>query len=373
VLEYEKAGAWPKRVLPRNLYAWGSNAYGQLGDSTNTNRSSPVQVGALNNWLQAAAGYQLTAVVKNNGTLWSWGRNSNGQVGDGTVVNRSSPVQIGAATTWSKVSVGSQHSLAVRSTGELYGWGLNDSGGVGDGTVVNRSSPVQIGSLTNWLKVAGGGYHSASVKTNGTLWAWGLNDHGQIGDGTRGVFPSYQNRSSPVQIGSLTTWALVACGLLHTSAVKTDGTLWTWGSNNTGQIGDNTVVSRSSPVQVGAADWAQVACGRRQTIAVKTNGTLWTWGRNQAGQLGDNSVVNRSSPVQIGALTNWAQPATGATNYITAVVKADNTMWAWGENNAGQVGDNSVVNRSIPIQIGSLTAWESAAAGGSFVAAILKG
>lgn len=139
------------------------------------------------------------------------------------------------------------------------------------------------------------------------LYAWGLNSSGQVGNGTA------NNLSSPVQVGSLTDWSQISAGGEHSAAVKTNGTLWTWGKNSFGQLGQNDIVSRSSPVQVGAlTDWAQVSAGLTQfTAAIKTTGTLWTWGDDDGGNLGQNSVVDRSSPVQVGALTNWAQVSAG--------------------------------------------------------------
>ena len=163
VLGYEKAGAWPKPELPRELYAWGNNNNGQLGDGTVVNKSSPVQIGALTTWSQIAAGNLHTAAVKTDGTLWVWGSNSQGQVGDGTVVNKSSPVQIGALTTWSQIVAGEQHTAAVKTDGTMWAWGRNNNGQVGDGTTVYKSSPVQVGALTTWSQIAAGGNHTVAI------------------------------------------------------------------------------------------------------------------------------------------------------------------------------------------------------------------
>ena len=173
--------------------------------------------------------------------------------------------------------------------------------------MVHRSSPVQVGALTNWKQVACGYTHTVSVKTGGTLWSCGYNNTGRLGLG------DVVHRSSPVQVGLLTNWKQVACGYTHTVSVKTDGTLWSCGYNNTyGQLGLGDVVNRSSPVQVGLlTNWKQVSCGRYHTVSVKTDGTLWSCGYNTNGQLGLGNVVHRSSPVQVGSLTNWKQVAGG--------------------------------------------------------------
>jgi hypothetical protein len=157
--------------------------------------------------------------------LYAWGRNVNGQVGDGTTVSKSSPVQIGALTDWLTVNGGADHSTALKSNGTLWAWGSNTDGQLGDNTTAYKSSPVQIGALTTWSQVSAGGSTTAAVKTDGTLWAWGNNVSGQVGDTTT------INRSSPVQVGALTTWYQVAVGDIHAAAVKTDGTLWAWGRN----------------------------------------------------------------------------------------------------------------------------------------------
>ena len=201
--------------------------------------------------------------------------------------------------------------LVDRFVGEqLWNWGINSSGQLGDNTTVAKSSPVTTaGGGTNWKQVSGGGYHTAAIKTDGTLWGWGRNDIGQLGGNNTA------NYSSPIpQLYGGTNWKQVACGYYHTAAIKTDGTLWTWGSGNSGRLGDNTVVAKSSPVTTiaGGTNWKQVACGYKHTAAVKTDGTLWSCGYNTNGELGDNTNVAKSSPVTtISGGTIWKQVACG--------------------------------------------------------------
>jgi len=355
------------------LWLWGRNTQGQLGDGSSiVHRSSPIQtVSGGTNWKQVASGGQYTAVIKTDGTLWTLGHNTSGVLGDGSsIVHRSSPIQtVAGGTNWKLVAGGGYHIAAIKTDGTLWLWGSNTSGQLGDNTVANKSSPVQtVAGGTNWKQVAGGGYHTAAIKTDGTLWTWGQNNYGQLGDNTS-VF-----KSSPVQtIAGGTNWKSVAGGNFHTAAIKTDGTLWTWGFNSTGQLGNNISGDKSSPVQTVAAgtNWKLVAGGFYHTAAIKTDGTLWTWGHNTYGQLGDGfSIVHKSSPVQtVSGGTNWKLVADGG--YYTAAIKTDGTLWNWGNNTYGQLGDNSIVHRSSPIQtLAGGTNWKLVAGGGYHTAAV---
>ena len=255
--------------------------------------------------------------------MWLWGRNSYGLLGDNTTTNRSSPVQtVTGGINWKQAAGGRLHTAAIKTDGTLWLWGYGAEGQLGKNTITSISSPLQTTAFgTNWKQVNCGYLHTAAIKTDGTLWTWGANSFGQLGDNTT------TSRSSPIQtIARGTNWKQVSGGKQHTAATKTDGTLWTWGSNATyGQLGDNTVTSRSSPVQTVAfgTNWKQVDCGYLHTSAIKTDGTLWTWGRNNFGQLGDNTVANKSSPVQTTAYgNNWKQVACGYYN-TAAVTNGD--------------------------------------------------
>jgi alpha-tubulin suppressor-like RCC1 family protein len=354
--------------LAQELYSWGSGNSGRLGIGSTTDRSSPVQVGALNTWSYVAAGGgAFSAATKTDGTLWAWGENSYGALGQNNITLRSSPVQIGALTNWLQPSAGFAFCAATKTDGTLWGWGYNTSGQLGLNDVVNRSSPVQVGALTNWLQVSVGGLNvpnCAAIKTDGTLWSWGLGNDGRLG------LNNTINRSSPVQVGALTTWAQVAVGDASCAAVKTDGTLWTWGSGTLGRLGHNNTISLSSPVQVGALTaWVQVSVGNQHTAAVKTDGTLWMIGGNgYQGQLGIGTAVPISSPVQVGALTNWLRVSAGG-NFCSAI-KTDSSLWIWGSGTDGRLGQNDTITRSSPVQVGSLTTWQKSSSGSGSVLAI---
>lgn len=348
-------------------WGWGINSYGQLGNLSLTSQSSPVQtVAGGSNWKQISTWYH-TAAVKADGTLWAWGRNDYGQLLDNTQINKSSPVQsYGGGTNWKQVSVGGEYTAAIKTDNTLWTWGANTQGQLGDNTTSTRLSPVQtISAGTNWKQVSAGVYHIAAIKTNGTLWLWGYNAFGNLGDNTTA------NRSSPVQtITGGTNWKQVSCGRFFTSAaIKTDGTLWVWGYSGSGVLGDNTLVDKSSPVQTvaGGTNWKQISVAGNHMTAIKTDGTLWLWGQNYYGQLGDGTTAYKSSPIQtITGGTNWSSVA--CCGYHTAAIKTDGTLWTWGYDNSGQLGNNIAtgfnIGYSSPIQtIAGGTTWKQVACG----------
>ena len=317
----------------------------------------------------------LIPSIKSPG-LWMGGLTAAGQLGNGNAdpdyawslvhVGITSSSVSSTRNDWSQVSIGGSTSLSIKTDGTLWTWGYNAYGQLGKGNIVSYSSPVQIGALTNWkyINVTDGSFAGA-VKTDGTLWAWGYNDSGQIGNSSRASY------SSPIQIGSLTNWKQVyGCGGTI-AAVKTDGTLWAWGYNYYGQLGNSSSASYSSPIQIGSlTNWKQVSVTMNGSVtAVKTDGTLWVWGYNNHGQSGNGSDSTYSSPIQVGTLTNWKQVSCGYS--VTLSVKTDGTLWAWGYNYYGQLGNSSRTSYSSPIQIGSLTNWKQVSVGGSTLTAVM--
>ena len=335
-----------------NAWIVGNSSYGGIGDNTTVDKSSPVQTITFgSNWKQVSADNNWhVAGVKTDGTLWLWGYNARGQLGDNSVTDRSSPVQtVARGTNWVQVSQGYSITGAIKTDGTLWLWGSNYNGELGDNTVTLKSSPVQtVTRGNNWKQVACGGGCAFAIKTDGTLWGMGAGGYGNLGTNDTLLY------SSPVQtVAYGTNWKQVSANIYHTAAVKTDGTLWLWGANDYGQLGDNTQVYKSSPIQTitYGTNWKQVSCGSYHTAAVKTDGTLWSWGENTYGTMGENAVNTQySSPVQTIAYgTTWKQVSAG--QYFTTAVKTDGTLWAWGLNNYGNLGTNEIyVNYSSPVQ-----------------------
>jgi alpha-tubulin suppressor-like RCC1 family protein len=343
------------------LWTWGQGTDGRLG--LLRNRSLPNYVDASTTFTSISTGDETALAIAYDGKLWSWGGNGNGALGFNDTTSRSSPVQVGTRT-WNKISVGDfSFVLAVRSDNTLWSWGGNAFGNLGFNDTTNRSSPVQVGTLSNWKEVSSGYLHSHAVKTDGTLWGWGYNAPGVLGLGDTA------DRSSPVQVGTLTNWSKVGSIFGTAFGLKTDGTLWSWGRGVEGQRGSNNALSISSPVQIGTRTWSFIADGggglpSMQTyhmLAVRSDGTLWTWGKNDIGQLGLNDTVTRSSPVQIGTETNWASGEVGGSS--TMAIKTNGTLWAWGLNTSAMLGLGNTINRSSPVQVGTLSSWVSASIG----------
>jgi alpha-tubulin suppressor-like RCC1 family protein len=354
------------RYVGNQLWLWGADGgVGTLGTNTTTDRSSPVQtVSTGNNWKQFDAGFALfshSAAIKTDGTLWLWGNAACGRLGNNSTTSRSSPVQtVSTGTNWKQVSLGVYHSAAIKTDGTLWLWGEGFSGNLGNNSTLIRSSPVQtVSTGTNWKQISISSGHSAAVKTDGTLWLWGCGKYGQLGNN------SSLNSSSPVQtVSTDTNWKQVSLGGgASAAAIKTDGTLWLWGS-------DPGSTLRSSPVQTVSTgtNWKQVSLGHGglgsvSVAGIKTDGTLWLWGPGSCGKLGNNSTTGSSSPVQtITTGNNWKQVCMSTCH--AAAIKTDGTLWLWGRNRCGVFGNNSAVDQSSPVQtITTGTNWKQVSLG----------
>jgi alpha-tubulin suppressor-like RCC1 family protein len=356
------------------LWTWGYGSLGQLGNAQITNRSTPVTTFAGGtNWKQVSTGPNNVVAVKTDGTLWIWGRSGSGILGNGvtTTSNISTPVTTFAGgTNWKQVSGGGNHTAAIKTDGTLWSWGLGTLGRLGNAVTTNRSTPVTtFAGETNWKQVSSGVSHTAAIKTDGTLWIWGDNSSGLLGNGiTTG------NRSTPVTtFAGGNNWKQVSAGGAHTAAIKTDGTLWTWGGANFGQLGNNATTVTSTPVTTfaGGTNWKQVDCGYFHTLAIKTDGTLWAWGQGFQGQLGNNDFSDsRSTPVTTFAGgTNWKQVSCG--NAFTSAIKTDGTLWTWGLGSYGRLGVNNTIQRDTPVTTSAgRTNWKQVDCGTQYMAAL---
>jgi alpha-tubulin suppressor-like RCC1 family protein len=349
-------------------FAWGRNCHSVLGDNSATNRSSPVSVVGAINWLTISAGFCHNLAVSINGSAWTWGGNTSGALGDNTTVGKSSPVSVvGGFTNWCQGSVGGSnfgqtHSVAVRSNGSAWAWGTNNRGQLGNNTNIQTSSPISVvGGFSDWCAIGAARYHTVAVRTNGSAWAWGYNTRGQLGNNTT------TQRSSPVSVvGGFSDWCAISAANQQTAAVRTNGSIWSWGLNSyEGNLGDNTTVDKSSPVSVvgGFTNWCAVDAGEYHSVALNTSGNAWSWGRNDQGRLGDNTTTKRSSPVSVvGGFSNWCGVSAGFAH--TLGIQTNGSAWGWGDNQYGRLGDGTVTSRSSPVSVvGGCSDWCQLSAG----------
>ena len=302
--------------------------------------------------------------IKTDGTLWTWGNNPDGELGQNDKTAYSSPRQV-PGTTWKYINLRVSCGLAVKTDGTLWSWGLNDDGCLGHNEKggaawaggKHYSSPKQIGSDTTWSTSHSAGTTMLATKTDGTLWSWGRGGSGQLANN------STVTRSSPVQVPG-TTWSTDPSMISSTygqscvAAIKTDGTLWVWGGNGYGAQGRNNTSGSSSPEQVGSdTTWSKIAGGKNGFHAIKTDGTAWSWGDNEAGQLGLSDKTHRSSPTQIGSGTDWSR--TAPYDYFGVMTKSDGTAWAMGNMSGDKIGQNNTSPASptgSPVQVAG-TGW----------------
>ena len=331
---------------------WGWNPFGQLGDGTTTDRTTPTTVPGLTGVVALATGEVHTCALKTDGTVSCWGRNTSGQLGDGSLVDRTSPVSVTGLTGVTALEAGGSFTCALKTDGTVRCWGRNTWGQLGDGTTTNRTTPTAVLGLTGVADLAVGFAHTCALKNNGTVSCWGLNTEGQLGDGTK------TNRNGPTAVIGLTGVASLSAGEYHSCALKNEGTASCWGFNSTGQLGDGTTMNRTSPVIVtGLTGLSSITAGGFHTCALKNDGTVNCWGYNGYGQLGDGTTANKTSATPVPGLGNVAYINTGY--YHTCALKNDGTASCWGSNFDGHLGDGTKTDRPSPTAVaGGAVYWK---------------
>jgi len=356
------------------LWVWGeNNDYPALGvNDITADRITPVTTFAGGTtWKQVSSGGSHTAAIKTDGSLWVWGDGGVGRLGTNDTTSRSTPVTTFAGgNNWKFVSAGGGHTLAIKTDGTLWGWGVQDSGRIGNGEQFGSVNvPVTTFAGGNNWKSAYAGNPSVAIKTDGSLWVWGSNNVAQLGINVGGG-----NRVTPVTtFAGGNDWKQVSSEG-HVVAIKTDGSLWTWGFGTSGQLGNNAAGNRSTPVTTfaGGNNWKSVSAGDQFTSAIKTDGSLWTWGKNDNSQLGNFADTNRSTPVTTFAGgNNWKQVSGGSG--FAAAIKTDGTLWTWGSTFDGRLGNNTsgFGSRNTPVTtFAGGNNWKQVSSGSRHSAAI---
>ena len=343
--------------------AWGNNGYGQLGDGTTTHSSKPVTVTGLGGAVTAiAAGDYHTVALMSDGTVKTWGYNEYGQLGDGTTNNSSTPVTVtGLAGMVTLIAAGDCYAAALMSNGTLKTWGNNEYGQLGDSTNSNSSTPVTVTGLAGTVTaIAAGGSYIVALVADGTLQAWGYNKNGQLGNG------STTDSNIPVVVSDLVgTVTAIAAGWCHTVALMSDGTVKAWGYNGDGQIGNGTINSNTPVTVTGLVKATSIAAGSWHTVALFSDTTVKAWGDNGSGQLGNGFTFNCSTPMGVTGLEG-AVTAITAGSWHTVALMFDGSLKAWGENSSGQLGNNSNSNSSTPVGVIGLGGTVTAIAAGVY-------
>jgi YD repeat-containing protein len=380
------------------VWTWGWNLFGQLGDGTTTDRSTPGLVPGLPAISKVSAGLNSSSSIAldTDGRVWAWGWNELGQLGDGTTTDRHTPVLVPMPEPMVDVLAADAFTVSLGASGTAYTWGVNNFGQLGDGTMDQRLTPVPVITPpgVQLSSVAAGGTFAMAVDDEGHAWAWGSNHQGHLGDGT------VAQRSTPGLVLGLPDVTALDAGHGHALALDTAGGLWSWGGNSDGQLGDRSVSRRTAPVRTRPMPAVvAVSAGDEHSVALADDGSVWAWGANFDGQLGDGTLIPRGTPQPVpgvvgasavdagqrhglalvdGTVLSWGSggsegPATRspipvvglpAGNPVTAVsagnshstaLLADGTVWAWGVNTNGQLGDGSSTTRWDPAPVVGLT------------------
>jgi RHS repeat-associated protein len=373
------------------VWAWGSNFSGQLGNGTTTDSVAPVQVSGLTGVVQVVGSGVQSLALRSDGTLWEWGSSADGSV------SSSVPVQVQSQLTGQVVTVAQSygHTLVVECDGTVWSWGSNAFGQLGNGSTTDSSTPVQVSGLSSVIAVAagsgttdlGGGHaqgFSLALKSDGSLWAWGYNGDGELGNGAT------TNSSAPVAVTGLSGVTAISAfgmsldfnpGLSAVMALKSDGTVWTWGGSDHGQLGQGSTASASLPAQVaGQVGVQSIAMGIEHAVVLRSDGTNWAWGGDAFYQLGNGVQVDSPLPVEVdplapqgpGCATKPVLHKTAVGLSATYTVQPDGTVWGWGDNNDSQLGPDAPITTPRKVQIPSLTGATSLVAGRGGQAVVLK-
>jgi alpha-tubulin suppressor-like RCC1 family protein len=322
-------------------------------------KTLPYWIPGLTNIISVTAAREHSTALDSAGLAWRWGERIESSGGI------SSPELVPNLTDIIATASGDWHSLALKSDGSLWAWGYNGDGQLGDGTETTRSTPVQVVGLENGVAIGAGSYASYAVTADGTTWAWGWNE-GYSG-GLLGVDSLEDEITSPMPVEGIRDVAKICGGEWHTLALKTDETVWSWGGNYWGQVGNGTVdeaqdqlVTRPTRV-LNLDNIVDIQCGGSWSLALDAQGSVWGWGSNAVGQLGPNAPNPCPVPTRIPNLENIIAIATGCGHVLA--LKSDGTVWTWGSNSDGQLGDGTTVSRPVPAQVEGLTDVRAVEAG----------
>jgi alpha-tubulin suppressor-like RCC1 family protein len=335
-------------------WCWGYNDYGQLGNGSTNDSYLPVKVTGGGLYTSVASGQEHACGLRSNGTVWCWGVNGSGQLGDGNTDDSSVPVQVGGGGTYTAISSGGAHNCGLRNDSTVWCWGGNWEGQLGnnDNTHTDSSVPVQVSGGGSYTAISSGVYFSCGLRNDSTLWCWGQNDYGQLGNGNT------NQQDAPVQVAGGGTYISLGAGYRHSCGLRTGGVAWCWGQNDSGQLGNNSLSDSLSPVEVsGSHTFTQISSSKQNgsfSCGLEANGSIWCLGKNSDGRLGDNTTTGSQLPVQVYTTglsgTRFQFLSTGDGH--SCAIRDDYTLWCWGQNEYGKLGINpSTIYSAVPVNI----------------------
>lgn len=333
-----------------NMYTWGNNNYGILGDNTTTDKSTPVYVYNSNDehfYKMSIGGFHSLA-LNDEGELYSWGRNNSGQLGHYNYLSVSTPYSVtGGYYSYNKISAGYEHSLGLTSEGQIWAWGLNSSGQLGINSAADECSPA-IGANKTFCEISTGFYSSFAIDYNGQAWAWGTSSTGSLGVGNTLPY------STPTAICGTHTFCKIVTGggslSSFTLGLDNNNLLWAWGENGSGRLGINSELDISTPAAVCYnMSFCSIAVGYNFSLGLRNNGALYAWGSNSSGQLGTNSITSRSLPIVVYGDHTFCSISTG--RYTSFAVDNNGLIWSWGSGASGILGNNTTTSVSTPVMI----------------------
>ena len=387
------------------VWAWGENVFGQLGDASAVDRSSPVQVLGVTGATRVCAGGWHSVALRQDGTVWAWGNNWFGQLGNGSTAYTASPGPVVGLTGVTSIACFANQSIALLKDGTVRAWGANESGQVGDGTTTDRWLPTPVAGLTQITAISG----TTALRQDGSVWEWGyvgwsgqkphlvavrsigIADAIALGVSSGGVFGArveairsdlqgwweWTPGTTPTLQPDLGRISAVASAPYHTLVLRSDGTVLASGLNNSGQLGNGINPSGGWDWQadflpvVGAVSMRQIAAGLSHSLALDASGNVWAWGDDEHGQLGRGVTLSRTVPTEVPGLRNIVQVSAGREGSSFAV-DADGHLWVWGLNAHGRLGDGSGANRSRPFELPGFDNVRSVARGMTWSSVALK-
>ncbi len=316
------------------LYCWGDNARGQLGLGDTGSHLSPTRVGVLGDWARVAAGGTHSCALRSDGSVYCFGANDIGQLGTTGLGQSLTPAQVALPSAVTDIVTEVNHVCAIATDGALICWGENFEGEIGQGDAppfVSQFAPIEVGTDHDWFAADTGQGDTCGLRGPGDLYCWGRNTSSQLGLGDGA--PAQTRLPTRVGDGA---YSHIHAGQDHTCGIRTDGSLYCWGTNQSGNLGTGDRTSHSSPIQIGTkSDWLEISLDTFHSCAIDRAQQLYCWGRNVEGQLGVGDTDDRLSPTLVAGV-GFAQVAVG--RFHTCALKADDSVWCTGANDAGQLG-----------------------------------